>query len=94
MTGKRDKLSMFVDILVCVKKGEEKPTRIMYKANLSWIPLMKKLDILTEQGLLERTVDNGRRCYKITPKGVQFLSYIYKAEELSNLPLIKSAMLI
>jgi predicted transcriptional regulator len=68
-----------VEVLECIKSGEEKPTRIMYNCNLSWKSLKDILENLTEQGLLEETVVQGKkrskRQYDITLKGENVLKY-------------------
>mgnify|MGYP001064100696 CR=1 FL=1 len=38
----------------CAQKTR-RPTRIMYKANLSWVPLQQFLKLLTGKGLLSET---------------------------------------
>ena len=41
--GRRSRLEIYIDILECMQRGVESPTNIMYKANLSWIPLQEYL---------------------------------------------------
>jgi predicted transcriptional regulator len=64
-----------MDILKAVANGREKPTHIMYKANLSWIKLQKLLDILTSQNLLTEKLFHDNSVYKITQKGKEVLGY-------------------
>jgi predicted transcriptional regulator len=64
-----------MDILKAVADGREKPTHIMYKANLSWIRLQKLLDTLTSQNLLTEKLSNYNTIYKITQKGKEVLGY-------------------
>ena len=86
MSKRRSNLEIRLQILEVVKIGVEKPTRIMYAANLSWRPTQKILTILSEQGLLAevRYPDSAksRRKYKITEKGVAVLDYFNKAKML------------
>lgn len=88
MTARRSKLEIYLNVLQIVKSGTEKPTRIMYAANLSWKPLQKILDSMTKQGLIEgvETEDGDdkrtTRVYEITQKGENVLRYFIRAKEL------------
>ncbi len=79
MSRRRSKFQLFVEVLDCIKKGEEKPTRIMYNCNLSWKSLRDTLDDLTDQGLLDETIipstKRSKRLYSITKKGERVLKY-------------------
>ncbi len=73
-------MEIFIDILKAVADGKQKPTHIMYRANLSWTRLQKQLDFLTKQEMLINTeVDDGT-IYKITPKGKEVLEYFKRIE--------------
>ena len=84
---KRNKTQMYIDVLRAVKDGLKKPTRIMYRSNLSWRPLKNILDELVTLGLVERKIvnpQNGyrkRTIYMITKKGAKI---VQKANELEN----------
>ena len=62
----------------------------MYSANISWQPLMRVLDSLSSQGLInEIDVSEGRKrdkrtskIYEITMKGEQVIRYFKDAKEL------------
>jgi len=82
MTRKRSRLEIYLDILRAVKSGVNKPTNIMYKCNLSWLPLKKFLETLIERDLLRMVHKGNRKAYEITEKGRDVLSYFEKAEEL------------
>jgi predicted transcriptional regulator len=64
-----------MDILRAVANGREKPTHIMYRANLSWIRLQKMLDTLTSHNLLREVIDSGNTIYVLTQKGKEVLGY-------------------
>jgi len=81
MTSKRSKLEIYLDILKVISKGTRKPTRIMYKTNLSWKPLMKVLDSLTAQGFIVEEKEGNHIIYGITDKGKNILQYFSKAME-------------
>jgi len=72
---------MYLDVLKVVGKGTQKPTRIMYKTNLSWKPLMKILESLQDQGLISRDDNGNHTTYRLTEKGKGILVYFNKALE-------------
>ena len=100
METRRSKLEIYLEVLKIVKGGTDKPTRIMYQANISWQPLMKILSSMVSQELIEEIdmTSGGRRrdkrtsrIYVITMKGEQVVRYFrgVKAIELMdvNIPL-------
>ena len=86
MSHRRSQLEIRLNILSAVKDGVDKPTRIMYAANMSWRPVQKTLSNLVEQGLLERQVNiessKSKTRYVITEKGIHVLDYFKKAKEI------------
>ena len=82
MTTKRSRLEIYLDVLKAIKKGTRKPTRIMYKTNLSWKPLMKVLESLTAQGFIVTKNENNHIFYEMTEKGKNILRYFSEAMEL------------
>jgi predicted transcriptional regulator len=83
---RRSHLEVRMDILSCIKAGFEKPTQIMYKANLSWTALKEHLQVL-EQGTLLTMVEYGnRRRYELTDKAVAVLMAYKKLVEDVNAP--------
>jgi len=89
MSKRRSKLEIYLDVLWIIKDGTDKPTRIMYGANLSWKPLQKILDSMVSQGLIteiesDEDSDDKRttKIYKITQKGENTLRYFSRAKEL------------
>ena len=82
MSSKRSRIEIYLDVLQVIRKGVQKPTRIMYRTNLSWKPLMQIFDAMIEQDLII-SEDMGRHVtYKITEKGINVLNYFHKAMEL------------
>jgi predicted transcriptional regulator len=74
--GRRSILQIRVDILNAVMQGYEKPTQIMYKANLSWNVLQSQLRAFLEAELLKVEAYGSRRRYLITERGADMvLSY-------------------
>ncbi len=86
MSKRRSRLEIYLSILSTVKDGVDKPTRIMYAANMSWKPTQRMLSHLVKQGLiLEVPSTKGRqsrRLYKITDKGEKVLDYFDRSNEL------------
>jgi predicted transcriptional regulator len=86
MSKRRTRLEIRLRILEAVRNGVEKPTRIMYAANLSWKPTQRTLSHLIEQGLVVEVRNpesaKSRRRYKITDKGIAVLDYFDEAKEL------------
>jgi predicted transcriptional regulator len=78
--SKRSRLEIYLDVLKVLRKGESRPTRIMYQSNLSWKPLVKILDSLMRQEIIEVTQDNFHNVYRLTQKGVNVLEYFENAE--------------
>lgn len=81
MSLKRSRLEIYLDVLKVINRGTHKPTRVMYRTNLSWKPLMKILQSLVDQGLIIKNEDNGHTIYSITQKGRNVLEYFSKAME-------------
>jgi len=82
MTRKRSKLEIYLDILKVIKKGVNKPTRIMYSTNLSWTPLKNILSSMLEQKLIAEERIGNRKVYHITEKGMNGLRYFNKMRDL------------
>jgi len=62
-----------MDILGAVKEGVEKPTQIMYRANISWAILQTHIKTLVENGFLSEVECGSRRRYELTQKGFNIL---------------------
>jgi predicted transcriptional regulator len=89
MSSRRSKLNIQLEVLKAVREGVDKPTRIMYAANMSWNPVRKILDSLVDGGLLSvisNTVGKRtKRRFEITEKGVSVLNYFEGAKELVDI---------
>jgi predicted transcriptional regulator len=78
--SKRSRLEIYLDVIKVLRKGESRPTRIMYQSNLSWKPLMQILDSLMRQEIIEVTQDSFHNVYRLTKKGIDVLEYFENAE--------------
>jgi len=82
MSSKRSRIEIYLDVLQAIKRGTHKPTRIMYRTNLSWKPLMSILESMVEQGLIRVEEEGNRTTYCITEKGRNVLNYFTEAMNL------------
>ncbi len=82
LSSKRSRIEIYLDILQAIKKGVNKPTRIMYSTNLSWKPLMQVLDTMMEQKWITSEELGCHITYKITEKGLNVLNYFHEAMQL------------
>ena len=91
MTRRRSMLEIYLDVLSAIRERTNKPTRIMYSANLSWISLQKVLTSLVSQGLVIEIESDYRKdkrttkTYELTQKGENVLIYFRNAKELLSL---------
>jgi predicted transcriptional regulator len=70
--GKRDRFSIFSDMLTCAIGGTRK-TEIMCRVGLSGLQLHKYMDVLTRYGLLDVQILTKTATYITTRKGKSFL---------------------
>lgn len=84
----RSRLEIVADILSAIKRGAQKKTHVMYRANLSYKLLSIYINEVLNAGLIN--VKNGD-CYLLTKKGQSFLDRFheyskrrYKLEQQSN----------
>ena len=80
-SGNRDRLEIIADILEVAKVGQLK-TRILYDGNLNFVQLNEYLGFMIKMGFLEVNMDNEKRIYRTTNRG---LKYLESYEEISNL---------
>ena len=77
----RSALKIYLDMLVTVRdEGNTRPTRILYRANLSHDRLVRYMGELTQKGLLEERQDKDGKYYVLTQKGLEFINQVKKAE--------------
>jgi predicted transcriptional regulator len=69
----RSRLSIIYHILWICHETEVSQTQLMYKANLSYFQLKKYVHTLTIKGLLQETVHDGKKSYRSTPRGRQYI---------------------
>jgi len=81
--GYRSRVKILYDILKQVKileskEGIAKPTKIMYRANLSYERMKTYLDELTEKNLIEKCEEG----YRITSEGDKMLNELERVISL------------
>ena len=87
MSARRSRFEIYVDILNEIMDGVDKPTKIMYGANLSYKPLKEILHSMLDQGLISENEGSSKDkrtkvTYELTTKGVNVVRYYSKAKNL------------
>ena len=74
-------MEMYLDILRAIGSGAEKPTHVMYKANLSWVVMRGFLENLKAQGLVEESQVEGRSSLHLSNRGFELLNQFLLVRE-------------
>jgi predicted transcriptional regulator len=77
----RSRFEVIADTLKAVAVGETR-TKIKYMAMLGGAQCKLYLDSLSKSGLVIEVKDGDKTVYKVTRKGVKFLSYYDQMKEL------------
>jgi len=80
-SSRRSRLDIYFDLLQVLELGVDKPTRIMYSANLSWKTLNEILSTLISKGFIKEVYVKTSKRYRITEIGHNALSYHRKSIE-------------
>ena len=80
MVTRRSQFEIYIDILRAVAEGKQKPTHVMYRANLTWKRLKKHVDLLVAHGLLVEEKDGRTKIISITSSGKDVVWYNNKIE--------------
>ena len=78
---RRSKLEMICDVLSAIADGTDAPTRIMYRANLTWSNLVAFLETLERHQMLSKYYESGRIRYKLTNRGFVLANLYNKLRE-------------
>jgi len=86
----RTKMQIYLDVLKVIKTEKYvKPTNLMYKSNLSWIPLKHILNVLIENKLVD-CIGDRRKLYYLTDEGKKVLEALETAFQIyANLSRLK-----
>ena len=79
--NRRSRMETYCDIVKAIGGGAEKPTHIMYKANLSWTVMQSYIKDLETQGLVVSSESDGKRLYRLTEKGFALLRQYQSIKE-------------
>lgn len=79
-THRRSRIELYVDILQAITNGRESPARMVCAANLSYDRVVKCLDFLEDQSLIQRRSDTRKRRYKVTPRGMDVMKYFSQVQ--------------
>ena len=79
--ARRSELEIKMDVLQVVSQGIDRPTQIMYKANLSWIALQENLKALVAKAFLREENLGTRKRYELTQSGYEILRTFQKVLE-------------
>ena len=80
-------METYCDIIKAIGRGAEKPTHIMYRANLSWTVMQTYIKSLEIQGLILGRDVEGKRLYQLTEKGFGLLrQYLSIKDDLHLTP--------
>jgi predicted transcriptional regulator len=72
--SRRSRMETCSDILRVIGSGVQRPTHIMYKANLSWIVMQEYIRSLEAQGLVVSAIENNKKVFHLTQKGFEVLN--------------------
>ena len=83
---RRGRLEIIADILRSIqnKKGNIKPTHLLYKSNLSHAKLKEYINILLEKGMIEEKEVKGRKMFFMKEQGYKFLLEFNRIKEFSD----------
>ena len=80
---RRSRIETFFDVLCIIGNGIDKPTHIMYSANLSWTTMQNYTSLLVAKGLAEYSESEGKKRYKLSEKGIRIMQqYLSLKEDL------------
>ena len=86
MQRKRSRLDIVSDMLTTIreKRGEIKPTHLMYKSNLSHGQMQGYLEELVSKNLVQRVRRTDREYIMITDDGLNFLRKIEEMRQFEK----------
>lgn len=80
---RRDRLQIVNDILLSIrdKNGKIRPTHLLYKSNLAHNKMKLYVSELIEKELIKEGVEEGKRYYFLTDKGIKFVDEYKKISQ-------------
>jgi predicted transcriptional regulator len=83
----RSRLSIIYHILWICHDSQVSQTKLMYKANLSYFQLKKYVSTLLIKGLLQETIHDGKKSYRGTIRGRQYIEAFRDLTQLLGNPM-------
>ncbi len=80
---KADILYDIIDVLI-KNNGKMKPTRLLYKANLSYTQMQEYIKELKEKKVVEEVEEKKRKYYKITEEGYVYFNELKKVKDMTD----------
>jgi predicted transcriptional regulator len=77
---RRSRIELYADVMRAIANGRETPARIVYAANLSYDRVVKCLNFLEEQSLVEKLPDPKKKRYAVTDRGMEVIRYFGMVE--------------
>lgn len=87
---KRSRLEICYDVLQSVGNGADAPTKMVYRANVSWVMLQDILNVLLTSDYIALKDSEGRRTFRLTDKGQEVLKR-FESVSKDFEPIINSA---
>jgi predicted transcriptional regulator len=86
MERKRSRLDIIADMLdtIIERRGEIKPTHLMYKSNLSHGQMKGYLEELVQKNLVQRSKRNDHEYIIITDEGYKFVQKIKEMRDFAE----------
>lgn len=86
MPKKRDRMDIIEDMLSAIqdKKGEIKPTHLMYKSNLSHGQMQSYLEELVSKELIKKITRKNYDYIIITDRGHEFINKLREMKEFEE----------
>ncbi len=89
---RRSRIELYVDVLRAIDNGRRSPSRMVYAANLSYDRVIRCLNFLEEQSLIQRIEGKDKR-FTMTERGREVIKYFdevetslfYKKKTFSNI---------
>lgn len=79
MKSRRDRMEVIYDILAAIEKeGSVKPTRLMYRSNLSYNLMKTYMGELLEKGMIIEVVVKKKKFITLTESGRKLMSELRK----------------
>lgn len=82
---RRSRLETYLDIISVIAEGAQKPTHIMYRANLSWTVMQRYMKILLVHSLVSADDSEGKTLYRLTDRGFGLLKQYLSIKDDLNL---------